>query len=111
MQAFFTRFISNQKSLLNPIKTNCMKKIFLLIIYTLGITVLFYSCSKDITGQTDHTPALNPSNLDMNAGTWKPVLLTGPSEFAVAAPVATTSPDYIAQINEIKTWQANATND
>ena len=38
---------------------------------------------------------------------WKPILLTGPTEFPVAAPAATNTPDYIAQINEIKTWQAN----
>ena len=60
---------------------------------------------------TDNIAALNPVNIDLNAGTWKPILLTGPTEFAVAAPAATTTPDYIAQINEIKTWQARLTSD
>ena len=54
-------------------------------------------------------PALQPSSNDLNAGTWKPILLTGPAEFPVAAPIATTSPDYIIQLNEIKSYQANIT--
>jgi hypothetical protein len=90
-----------------------MKKIFLLpgiLIFTLSI-VLFAGCSKDIEGRTDNAPALHPSNTDLNAGTWKPVLLTSPDEFAVVAPIATTAPDYIAQINEIKTFQADLSND
>ena len=51
-----------------------MKKIF----FVIGISVLVrlvvfqLSCSKDMTGRTDNTPALNPSNIDLDAGTWKP---------------------------------------
>ncbi|MBC7949953.1 MAG: phosphatase PAP2 family protein [Chitinophagaceae bacterium] len=83
-----------------------MKYIFhLLIICSLAIA----SCNKDVDGRTDDLPALKPTNIDVNAGIWKPILLTSASEFAVAAPVATTTPDYIAQINEIKTWQADLT--
>jgi len=67
------------------------------------------SCKKEIQGRTDITGALTPLNIDLNAGTWKPILLTGPTEFSVAAPIATTSPDYIIQINEIKTWQSTIT--
>lgn len=67
------------------------------------------SCKKEIQGRTDKTGALTPLNIDLNAGTWKPILLTGPTEFSVAAPIATTSPDYIIQINEIKTWQSTIT--
>ncbi|WP_430901374.1 MULTISPECIES: phosphatase PAP2 family protein [unclassified Paraflavitalea] len=63
------------------------------------------SCSKSINDRTADLPALNPTSVDENAGTWKPILLTSASEFAVAAPGATTSPDYIAQLNEIKDWQ------
>jgi membrane-associated phospholipid phosphatase len=89
-----------------------MKKIFLFFsaIIALSITLII-SCNKDVEGRTDNAPALNPTNIDLNAGVWKPVLLTGPTEFAVAAPIATTTPDYIAQINEIKTWQAELTSE
>src|SRR5689334_13028321 len=89
-----------------------MKKIFFLstIIFAAAITVIV-SCNKNIEGRTDNTPALQPANIDLNAGTWRPILLTGPTEFAVAAPSATTTPDYIAQVNEIKTWQAQMTSE
>lgn len=86
-----------------------MKKIFLPFIAITGILVLMSSCSKDLTERTEDIQALTPANTDLNAGIWKPVLLTGPTEFPVPAPAATTTPDYIAQINEIKTWQQNLT--
>lgn len=87
-----------------------MKKHFHFLTYaSIALLAFAVSCSKGITGRTDNTPALNPANIDINAGNWKPVLLTGPTEFAVAAPVATNTPDYIAQINEIKSWQADLT--
>jgi hypothetical protein len=87
-----------------------MKKI-LQHIYVSGAIVLFMvaSCSKDIQNRTDDLSSLNPSKLDANAGTWKPVLLTGPAEFTVAAPIAVSSPDYRLQINEVKALQANMT--
>ena len=75
------------------------------------ITLIFViiSCSKSITGRTDNTMALQPAKTDIDAGAWKPILLTSPTEFSVAAPAATTTPDYIAQVNEIKTWQRDLT--
>lgn len=69
------------------------------------------SCKKEVQGRTDNIAALSPFNIDLNAGVWKPILLTGPTEFSVPAPIATTSPDYIIQLNEIKTWQAELTNE
>jgi PAP2 superfamily len=85
-----------------------MKKLSLL--YICGISLLIISCSKEINDISDDFPALKPASLDLNAGTWKPVLLTGPTEFPVVAPIATSTPDYIAQVNEIKSFQANITN-
>jgi PAP2 superfamily protein len=86
-----------------------MKKILYSLILLLVIGATLTYCSKEIEGRTDNAPALNPAKTDANAGTWKTILLTGPTEFAVAAPIATTTPDYIAQVNEIKTWQRNFT--
>jgi len=40
-----------------------------------------------VDGRTDDLAPLAPSKTDADAGTWKTVLLTGPSEFAVAAPI------------------------
>jgi hypothetical protein len=84
-----------------------MKKYFLYLFVLLIAVVWIYSCSKNITERTANAGPLQPSNIDLNAGTWKTVLLTGPTEFSVAAPIATSSPDYIAQVNEIKDWQKN----
>jgi len=89
-----------------------MKKIFLLsLIILASLVTIVVGCNKDIEGRTDSVAALKPANIDLNAGTWKPILLSTPDEFAVPAPSATNTPDYIAQVNEIKTWQANLTND
>lgn len=79
------------------------------IVLLIAMIAFVSSCKKEVEGRTDKTGALTPLNIDLNAGTWKPILLTGPTEFSVAAPIATTSPDYIIQINEIKTWQSTIT--
>ncbi len=83
-----------------------MKKIILAIII-FSVFVLLQSCSKKLDEENLSYPALSPNNPDLNAGTWKPVLLDAPDEFAVAEPVPVTSPSYIADLNEIKSWQSN----
>jgi len=89
-----------------------MKRTFFLTgLLIASFTMLFIGCNKDIAGRTDNTPSLNPANTDVNAGTWKPILLTGPAEFSIAAPIATNTPEYIAQINEIKSSQADLTSE
>ena len=78
----------------------------------MAFTILFMgSCNKEVIDRTTNIPALQPAKTDINAGTWKTVLLGAPSDILVPAPIATTSPDYVAQINEIKSFQANITND
>ncbi|MGG9963242.1 phosphatase PAP2 family protein [Ferruginibacter sp. SUN106] len=89
-----------------------MKKIFLIIsVLTVTAITVFNSCSKKIDEANASYPLINPTKTDANAGTWKPILLTSASEFACAAPIATTSPDYILQLNEIKSFQNNITNE
>jgi len=73
--------------------------------------VIFISCSKSITERTQNLAPLDPSKTDEDAGTWKTVLLTAPDEFSVPAPAATNSPAYLADINEIKGWQHNLTDE
>ncbi|WP_276503817.1 phosphatase PAP2 family protein [Terrimonas pollutisoli] len=87
------------------------KSFFCSIIILAVIATIVIACNKHVEGRTDDAPALQPSNNDLNAGTWKPILLTGPTEFTVAAPSATNTPDYVAQINEIKSWQAKLTDE
>jgi hypothetical protein len=79
------------------------------IIYITIVAFLLSSCSKEITETNLEFTALQPASVEANAGTWRPILLTGPTEFSVAAPIATSAPDYIAQVNEIKSYQANMT--
>ena len=89
-----------------------MKKIFLFsVLIAAALITIVVACNKDVDGRTENIASLQPSNVDLNAGTWKPILLTSSDEIAVAAPSATTTPDYIAQVNEIKTWQADLTAD
>ena len=91
-----------------------MKKIFLLttiVTFLMGGSVVFNSCSKSIDEQNMHYPMINPTRVDANAGSWKPILLTTANEFACATPIATTSPDYVIQLNEIKSFQNQLTTD
>ena len=62
------------------------------------------SCSKKIEGRTDNAPALNPSNLDIDAGSWKTVLIKGQIHLRCCASCNKYSA-YIAEINEIKGYQ------
>jgi len=86
-----------------------MKKTSLLIIAI--FCFLQYSCNKNISNRTANLPALNPSSVDLNAGAWKTVLLSRPDTFAVAAPAATNSTAYVAELNEIKGYQHNLSDD
>lgn len=83
-----------------------MKKIYILVFFITATIGLISSCSKEIIEHNMEYPALQPTNIDLNAGLWVPVLLTGPAEFPLAAPIATNAPDYVAQVNEIKSFQA-----
>jgi hypothetical protein len=85
-----------------------MKKIF----FGLLLSVSFagqQSCNKDLDEIHLSYQPLQPANIDLNAGSWKPILLAAPDEFPLVAPVATNTPGYIAELNEIKGWQRNIT--
>lgn len=72
--------------------------------------IILWSCNKsDIHDRTLDSPSLQPANLDLNAGTWKPLLLSSADEFEVQAPIATNAPAYVAELNEIKAYQRDLT--
>jgi hypothetical protein len=56
-------------------------------------------------------PPLEPTSTDTSAGSWRMILLSGPTQFAVAAPAATNSPAYQAELAAIKTVQAALTSE
>ncbi len=87
-----------------------MKKISIKIFFAFSILFLVY-CSKKITGRTDNLPALNPASTDLNAGSWKTVLLKKPDSFAIATPLAVSNVNYVAELNEIKGLQKSLTSD
>ncbi len=68
-----------------------------------------FSCNDYITERNEEFHALNPTNVDELAGTWKTFLLTAPDEFALDAPIAANSSAFTREINEIKSYQANIT--
>ncbi|MFD0793966.1 phosphatase PAP2 family protein [Mucilaginibacter litoreus] len=74
----------------------------------LGLSLFNAGCKKDIVERNEVYPALNPSDQDLDADTWTPVL-TASSTFTVATPDAVTSPNYLADLNEIKSYQRNLT--
>ncbi|MBV9961008.1 MAG: phosphatase PAP2 family protein [Parafilimonas sp.] len=88
-----------------------MRKIFFITISAVLSIALYTSCSKHIEGRTDNIPALNPVSQDLDAGKWKPVLLSRPDSFAVATPPLTNSGAYLADLNEIKGYQRNLSGD
>ena len=81
-----------------------MKNIYL---YLLIIITAFSACTKKIEGRTDHLPALVPASIDLNAGDWKTILIKRPDTFSIAAPLAVSNVNYVAELNEIKGLQKN----
>ena len=83
-----------------------IKKYSLLSFILIGI-----SCNYELEDISENYPQLTPVNYDAAAGTWTPILLTSANEFTVDPPTATTSSSYKSEINEIKSYQANLTDD
>ncbi|RYU92456.1 phosphatase PAP2 family protein [Mucilaginibacter terrigena] len=89
-----------------------MKKniLHILPVMMIALSVFNSSCKKEIQERNQQYPALAPSNLDLDADTWTPVL-TASSTFTVATPDVITAPGYLADLNEIKSYQRNLTSE
>jgi hypothetical protein len=87
------------------------KNIFIFILMAVAGSWIMIACNKSIEGRTDNLSFLSPSNIDLNAGSWKLILLSRPDSFAVAPPAATNTPGYIGELNEVKGLQSNLTSD
>lgn len=72
-----------------------------------GAAALF-GCDNSITS-SEGLPPLQAASLDSGAGSWGMIFLSGPTQFAVAAPAAETSAAYRAELANIKSAQANLT--
>lgn len=78
------------------------------IICALAVSLSPIACNKDITA-TEQLPPLTPASTDATAGEWRMIVLSSPSQVAVAAPAAVTSDAYKAELTAIKTSQAGLT--
>jgi len=73
-----------------------------------GSLFLASGCDNSIH-PTEVLPPLEASSLDAGAGSWRMILLTGPTQFVVAPPAAVSSAAYQAELNAIKTAQGQLT--
>jgi hypothetical protein len=76
----------------------------------LAVCFLASSCSKDILTTEPLTP-LAPTSADANAGTWKMIVLTSPTQIAVAAPAGVSDPSYQNELTISEAAQKAATPD
>ena len=76
----------------------------------LSLLALTAGCEKSITS-TEILTAKAPSSADANAGSWAMIVLSGPTQVAVAAPAAVNTPAYQAELTAIETSQTSLTSD
>jgi len=74
----------------------------------LGVVTFATSCDKSIPSSEPLTPA-TPSSNDADAGNWKMIVLSGPTQFPVTAPAAVTTSSYQAELSAIKAAQSSLT--
>ena len=67
------------------------------------------ACSKDIA--VEDLTAYTPVSFDENGGSWKPILVASVPDSTIAAPKATTSTEYAAELTALKSALNNATAD
>ncbi len=74
------------------------------------LAVFITNCGKDIS-PTEQLAPLTPAVADANAGTWKMIVLSGPTQIPVPTPAAVTDPTYVAELTSIHSAQATLTDD
>jgi hypothetical protein len=79
-----------------------------LAVAVVAATLASTGCSKDIPTQEELTPS-SPTGVDANAGSWRMIVLTGPTQIDVPAPLPTSSEAYQAELAAIKSAQATIT--
>ncbi|WP_080058608.1 phosphatase PAP2 family protein [Spirosoma aerolatum] len=72
-----------------------------------GLSVSIISCDKSIS--EPQRVGYTPANADEKAGSWKTYVLTAPTDVTVAAPKATSSAAYQAELTDLKSKSASLT--
>ena len=86
-----------------------MKKLNTFLLMAVVLIVVQFACSKSIIEHTENLPSLKQNNIDVDAGSWKTILLSRADTFAIAVPAATNSAGYVGELNEIKGLQQSLT--
>ena len=86
-----------------------MKGSRIAVFAAVAIALPVASCDKSIVEPSASLPAIEPAAIDAGAGAWKMIVLTGPDQVVVPDPAPITSAAYLAELQAIKTAQANMT--
>jgi hypothetical protein len=81
----------------------------LIALATFAIAIPVASCDKSIVEPNTSLPPVEAASVDANAGSWKMIVLTGPDQVVVPDPVPASSAAYLAELQSVKTAQANMT--
>jgi hypothetical protein len=87
-----------------------MKNIIRFMLFAVCAWVAFQSCEKDIPTRK-YFDIYAYSGEDPNGGSWKPVLLTTPSQIPLPAPDAVNSAAYLAELALVKSASAQLSRD
>lgn len=87
-------------------KSTILLKSALVFFFVLAVGLI--SCDKSIEIH-GNLQTYTPASADANAGTWRMIVLPAANSIAVAAPAATTSPAYLAELEAVKDAQSKLT--
>ena len=77
---------------------------------TLVIGLMMQSCDEDLPVNLSYDP-YQYASLDEDGGTWTPNLLTSPTQVGIPTPADVTSPEYQAELAEVKSLSAQLTDE
>src|SRR5215218_3139184 len=81
----------------------------LIALAAVGVLLPVASCDKSIVEPSASLPPIEAANVDAGAGAWKMIVLTAPEQVVVPEPAPVTSTAYLAEVQAVKTAQANMT--
>src|SRR5688500_10845822 len=76
---------------------------------SIAVALPLASCDKSIVEPRAALPPIEVANVDAAAGTWRMIVLTGPDQVVVPEPTPVTGAAYLAEVQALKTAQANMT--
>ena len=77
-----------------------IKVLYIKLFFVASLIITANACDKTI--DTVELDAYQPLSIDENGGTWKPFVVTSGTDITVAAPTATTSSEYQAELAALK---------